>query len=852
MTRRLALVVSIALCALVLPGAAPPTVFTPGAPGVGDPYYPLDGNGGYDVTHYDLDLTYNPETDELSGTATIEARATQNLSAFNLDFIGLTVDSVEIDGASAAWTRDGQELTIAPTTGIRNKAAFTVAIAYHGVPEPLPELGGSGFIHTDDGAVIVGEPHGAATWFPANDHPTDKASFTFHWTVPDGLEVVANGVPTGQTTSDGWTTWAWDAVDPMATYLATASIGELDIHAYKAKGLPYWDAIDPVLFEPPVPPQPILPTDGDALLFSQATSQEESASYKRLTRVIEVPPGGATLSFDTFHDTEPGWDFLFVESRTAGGEDWTTLEEQTGFTTQDVGACPGIAFDNPFLEHYRTTTLVDEGDPGTPEDDQYTCDPTGTSGEWWAATGEGFDWEPWSFDLPNGGTDPIDLEVSITYASDAFVQLRGVALDNLVVSTGEGSTSFEDDGDQLDGWVAGDPPDGSGPNENTWDVFAVVEPPPPPPVPPLVEPTDGAQMLFSDVSEPAYKRLTRVLTIPAGGATLAFDTFHDTEPGWDHLFVERRTAGGDDWTTLEEAGGQTSQDVGSCPGFLRDNPFLDHYLTPFLVDEGDPNDPDDDQYSCDPIGTSGDWWAASGEGFDWESGRSICANPGADPIDVEISITYASDSEFQLRGVTLDNLVVSTGEGSTSFEDDGDTLDGWVVADAPEGSAPNQNSWTPITDPRASASSAAARRKRTGLVRAPAGDHRLPERRVRQLPVQDRRGHRRQPLPRICPRDTDPARLCPGLLRLRWPQLQRDRARAGPPVGRRLARGRDLAARLAQRGVCNLRRVALERPRGRGNRTGDLRPLLQRVLPGRGHRILGAADRRPRDRAPLR
>ena len=289
MARRLALVVSIALCALVLPGAAPPTVFTPGAPGVGDPYYPLDGNGGYDVQHYDLDLTYDPETDELSGTATIEARATQNLSAFNLDFIGLTVDSVEVDGASAAWTRDGQELTIAPTTGIRNKAAFTVAIAYHGVPEPLPELGGSGFIHTDDGAVIVGEPHGAATWFPANDHPTDKASFTFHWTVPEGLEVVANGVPKGQTTSDGWTTWTWDAVDPMATYLATATIGELDIDAYKAKGLPYWDAIDPALFEPPVPPQPILPTDGE-----RCCSRRQLAGGVRVVQAADARHRGPT------------------------------------------------------------------------------------------------------------------------------------------------------------------------------------------------------------------------------------------------------------------------------------------------------------------------------------------------------------------------------------------------------------------------------------------------------------------------------------------------------------------------------------------------------------------------------
>ena len=217
MARRLALLAPIALFALVLPGAAPPTVYTPGAPGVGDPYYPLDGNGGYDVRHYDLDLTYDPETDELSGTATIEARATQNLSAFNLDFVGLTVESIQVDGADAGWTRDEHELTIAPTAGIKNKAAFTVEIAYNGVPESIPELGESGFLHTDDGAVIVGEPHGAATWFPANDHPTDKASFTFHWPVPDGLEAVGNGVLVSQVTNGAWTTWTWDAVDPMAT-----------------------------------------------------------------------------------------------------------------------------------------------------------------------------------------------------------------------------------------------------------------------------------------------------------------------------------------------------------------------------------------------------------------------------------------------------------------------------------------------------------------------------------------------------------------------------------------------------------------------------------------------------------
>ena len=687
MARRLALVVTVALCALVLPAAKPPTVFTPGADGAGDPYFPLDGNGGYDVEHYDLDLTYDPDTDELSGTATIDVRATQNLSAFNLDFVGLTVDSIQVDGADAGWTRDEHELTITPDAGILDKASFRVAVTYHGVPELVDEFGGSGFIQTADGAVIMGEPHGAATWFPANDHPTDKASFTFHWTVPDGLQAVANGTLGSQTTQDGWTTWIWDAVDPMATYLATVSIGHLDITSYKAKGLPYWDAIDPILS---VPPEPMLPTDGAVLLWSQRADD----SYKRLTRVIEVPPGGASLSFDAFHDTEGGFDFLFVESRTAGGDDWTTLEEQHGHTSQDTGACP-VSW-HPFMDHYMTT-VPDPGDPEDPDDDGFICEPGGTSGTWWAANGEGFVWEPWSFSLPNDTADPVDLEISITYASDGFVQSRGVGLDNLVVSSGDGSTSFEDDGDRLDGWEAAEPPDGSGPNENTWDVFPVIEVVFPPP---LIQPTAGAQMLFSQVADEVatYKRLTRVLEIPSGGANLTFDTFHDTEEGWDHLFVEGRTPGGDDWTTLEEQNGFTSQDVGACPGAMLDHPFLGHYKTSTLVDPGDPNNPDDDEYSCDPAGTSGDWWAASGPQTDWETWQFALDNPGPDPIELEISITYESDLFVQRRGVTLDNLVVSAGAGSTSFEDDGDTLDGWVVADAPEGSAPNVNSWITATE----------------------------------------------------------------------------------------------------------------------------------------------------------
>jgi len=123
MSRKLALVfVVVALYLASVPGAAlgAPPQFPAGSSGIGDPYYPLDGNGGYDVQHYGLKLTYDPATDNLIGEATILARATQNLSAFNLDFVGLKLRSVTVNGAMATATRKGQELTVKPKTGLTN------------------------------------------------------------------------------------------------------------------------------------------------------------------------------------------------------------------------------------------------------------------------------------------------------------------------------------------------------------------------------------------------------------------------------------------------------------------------------------------------------------------------------------------------------------------------------------------------------------------------------------------------------------------------------------------------------------------------------------------------------------
>ena len=469
MSRKLAtLVAAVLICLSIAPVAlgAPPSQFPAGSSGIGDPYFPLDGNGGYDVQHYDLVLSYDPATDRLTGVATITADATQNLSAFNFDFIGMRLRSLTVNGASAKTLRKGQELTVKPAGGITNGSTFTVVARYDGVPEPTFEegFGFLGFLPSEDGAIVQGEPHVAASWFPANDHPRDKASFTFHISVPAGLEAIANGVLTGQQTTGGWSTFDWNAVEPMSPYLAMMAIDDFEVRDYAADGISYWDAVDADLLVPIAPS--VSPVAGEQFLYSQISEP----AYKRLTQTIAVPPGGATLSFQINRDTEPEWDYFFVEARTAGAEDWTTLADANGHSSQSTGACPYNYWDfNPFLEHYVTPVLVDEGDPSDPEDDFYGCEPVGTSGSWNAASGTSDGWETWSVALADAGGGARQVEVSLTYASDGFVQGRGVILDELVVSTGQGSTGFEEDANTLDGWVAPiDGPEGSEPSFDTW------------------------------------------------------------------------------------------------------------------------------------------------------------------------------------------------------------------------------------------------------------------------------------------------------------------------------------------------------------------------------------------------
>jgi aminopeptidase N len=242
-------VVSIPGVAAVAPAQAQRgTPATPGSPDSGDSLFPHQGNGGYDVQHYAITLRWRG-SGSITAVARIRAVATQALSAFNLDLRRLKVDTVTVRGTGAGFSGPtGQELTITPASPIPDGQTFRTVIAYHGKPRFLTDPDGSadGWIPTPDGATVLSEPIGSMTWFPNNDTPSDKATYAVRVTAPSSKTVASNGRLVKKTPGGShMTTWSWRETDPMASYLATVSIGDYNtVTGTSRRGVPMRSFID--------------------------------------------------------------------------------------------------------------------------------------------------------------------------------------------------------------------------------------------------------------------------------------------------------------------------------------------------------------------------------------------------------------------------------------------------------------------------------------------------------------------------------------------------------------------------------------------------------------------------------
>ncbi|MET0932113.1 MAG: M1 family metallopeptidase [Mycetocola sp.] len=203
---------------------------TTGSRTAGDRYVPSSGNGGYRVHHYALDLRYRAATNRLDATATISAISDHELSRFTLDLTRLQASRVMVNGRKAGTTQSNGKLAVVPSTPIPAGAAFTVVIDYSGSPTPRRSAWGLvGWEELDDGVIVASQPTGSPTWFPCNDHPADKATYSIRVTTEQAYTVLCNGVLTAHTVAAGRGTWQYDQAEPTSTYLATVQIGRYSV-----------------------------------------------------------------------------------------------------------------------------------------------------------------------------------------------------------------------------------------------------------------------------------------------------------------------------------------------------------------------------------------------------------------------------------------------------------------------------------------------------------------------------------------------------------------------------------------------------------------------------------------------
>ncbi|MCU1532462.1 MAG: family peptidase [Arthrobacter sp.] len=205
-----------------------PTDEEAGAP---DPYLPGHGTNAYHVTRYEIDLDYKLRSNRLAGRAVLHAVTQRPTSAIVLDLTGLRATKIQLSGRKVRkFSQRAEQLIVVPETPLLPGEAFTLDIRYEGNPAPRRGLWGEvGWEELTDGALVAGQPNGAASWFPCNDHPRDKASYRITVTTDANYRAVCNGVLLSRSSRSSRETWVYEQAEPMPTYLATVQIGRYEL-----------------------------------------------------------------------------------------------------------------------------------------------------------------------------------------------------------------------------------------------------------------------------------------------------------------------------------------------------------------------------------------------------------------------------------------------------------------------------------------------------------------------------------------------------------------------------------------------------------------------------------------------
>lgn len=204
-----------------------------------DSYTPESGSSDFSVEHYDIKLRFRSVTGRLSATASMDVTLLRAVRQFSFDLCGLTVSKVVMDGKTHKhFKQTSTKLTVKFDSEQRAGMKHHFEVHYAGFPRPRSTRWGAvGWEELEDGVVVAGQPTGAPSWFPCNDHPRYKSTFNISVTTERSYTVVATGVLLSSSEKSGLVTWNFRETAPTASYLATVQIGRYRQHPQVLAGV---------------------------------------------------------------------------------------------------------------------------------------------------------------------------------------------------------------------------------------------------------------------------------------------------------------------------------------------------------------------------------------------------------------------------------------------------------------------------------------------------------------------------------------------------------------------------------------------------------------------------------------
>lgn len=201
-------------------------------PWIPDPYIKDSGSPDFRIMHYDLELDVRLASNRLAGRAVLTGRAAEKLAKFELDLNGMKASKVQVNGTKAQkFSHRNGKLVITPKNAVGAGSDLLIDVRYEGNPSPnRGPWGDVGWEELEDGVLVAGQPNGASSWFPCNDHPSQKATFRIAVTTDANYRVVSNGRLASHARKSRGDTWVYEQPEPMATYLATVQIGRYELH----------------------------------------------------------------------------------------------------------------------------------------------------------------------------------------------------------------------------------------------------------------------------------------------------------------------------------------------------------------------------------------------------------------------------------------------------------------------------------------------------------------------------------------------------------------------------------------------------------------------------------------------